>query len=89
MATYIHVRENTFVRFLVAAGMSPQTAQRTSDFFEYDDWKSLSVFTDKRIQDIREGLLGDSSGVFMLEQEDLETLGFVADFVRRHRSLQC
>jgi hypothetical protein len=88
MATYIHVRENTFVTFLVIGGMLPQTAQRTSDFFEYDDWKSLSVFTDKRIQDIREGLLGDSSGDFMLEEEDLETLGFVADFVRRHRDKQ-
>ncbi len=85
MATPMHTRENTFVRLLIAGDMSPHTAQRIIDFFDYHDWKSLCVFTDKRIQDIREGQLGDASGVFMLEEEDLDTLALVADFCRSHR----
>ena len=79
--------ENTFVTFLIAGGMERPTAQRLSDFFEYDDWKQLCVFTDKAIADIRAGELGDASGDLVLSEEDLGHLRFTAEFCRQHRSM--
>jgi hypothetical protein len=79
------IPENTFVTVLIDAGMKPQSAQRLADFFEFGDWRSLCGFTDKIIEDIRAGELGDASGDFVVSEEDLKILQSTAQLCRRVR----
>jgi hypothetical protein len=79
------IPENTFVTVLIDAGMKPQDAQRLADFFEFGDWKGLCGFTDKIIEDIRAGELGDASGDFVVSEEDLKILRSTAQLCRRVR----
>ncbi len=70
---------------LIDAGMKPQNAQRLAEFFEFGDWKDLCGFTDKIIEDIRAGELGDASGDFVVSEEDLKILQSTAQLCRRVR----
>jgi hypothetical protein len=79
------IPENTFVTVLIDAGMKRENAQRFADFFEFGDWKDLCGFTDKIIEDIRAGELGDASGDFVVSEEDLKILRSTAQLCRRVR----